>query len=48
MTLLDYLLLAAVAAGIFFAIRSLVRHKRGCHGGCDQCCAHCAEKKTRK
>ncbi len=48
MTLLDYLFLAAVTAGIFFAIRSLVRHKRGCHGGCDRCCAHCTEKKTHK
>lgn len=41
MDMLDYLLLAAVAAGILLAVRRL-RRKGGCGcGGCTNSCSHC-------
>jgi len=41
MNIYDYLLLALIAAGAFFALRAVVRQKkRG--GGCSGCCGSCA------
>mgnify|MGYP004700271737 FL=1 len=45
LSLPDILLLAAVAVGVYFAIRSLVRPKHGCHGGCDHCSSACHNRK---
>lgn len=37
---LDWLLLAAVAVGVVFALRA---HRRGRSGGCCGDCAHCRQ-----
>ena len=43
----DFFILAAVAAGIFFAVRSMIRQRKsgGCVGcsGCTGCSGNCAK-----
>ena len=44
MEFIDYLVLSAVAIGVFFAIRSIVRNrKKGCNGCCSSC-SNCCKK----
>lgn len=47
MKLLDYLLLAALAAGLWAALRAIRRGKSQCGGGCAACpmSGRCAEEK---
>lgn len=49
MNFLDYLLLAAVATGVFFALRYLYRRNKqyGCFGCCGDC-AHCGQYAKKK
>ena len=44
MSFADIIILAAVAAGLFFAVRNMVRRKKkgGCIG-CSGCSGNCAE-----
>jgi hypothetical protein len=51
MSVLDWILLAAVAAGVVFALRSMRRHKGcgcggscGCGGNCSACAGRCGNK----
>lgn len=43
MGLLDWILIALVAAGLFFAVRHIIKHKGGCCGGgsCSGCGGDC-------
>lgn len=38
MNLVDFLLLAALAAGVYMALRAI---RRGRTGGCSSCCGEC-------
>ncbi|MDD5944671.1 MAG: FeoB-associated Cys-rich membrane protein [Clostridia bacterium] len=43
MSTLDWLLIAAVIIGLFFAVRYMIRHRGSCScgGGCCHDCASC-------
>lgn len=45
MSILDWILVALVVVGLFFAIRHIIKHKGGCCGGgsCSGCCGNCSK-----
>ncbi|MDY4082023.1 MAG: FeoB-associated Cys-rich membrane protein [Candidatus Metalachnospira sp.] len=46
MSLLDWILVAAVIIGLYFAVRHIIKHKGGCScsGGCSGNCSSCTDK----
>lgn len=49
MNLWDYVILAAVALAVFFALRTMRRNRKsGCSGGCAECDRACGAPVRRK